>query len=65
VLSFHTDSVGRQIISQFQSANRSSDNVRRSFDDQIAHHRMKHFADEYQEFIGKFGFDDKSLPKKA
>jgi len=26
---------------------------------------MKHFADEYQEFIGKFGFDDKSLPKKA
>jgi REP element-mobilizing transposase RayT len=35
------------------------DNVRKYIDGQTEHHRVKSFADEYQEFIEKFGFGNK------
>lgn len=35
------------------------DAVRAYIDGQIEHHKVKTFADEYQEFIEKFGFADR------
>jgi putative transposase len=35
------------------------DTVRAYIDAQVEHHRVKTFADEYQEFIEKFGFADR------
>jgi len=35
------------------------DTVRKYIDEQVEHHRVKSFADEYREFIEKFGFEDK------
>jgi hypothetical protein len=32
------------------------DKVRNYIEEQIEHHRVKSFAEEYQEFIEKFGF---------
>ena len=34
------------------------DTVRKYIEEQIEHHRVKSFADEYQEFIEKFGFGE-------
>ena len=35
------------------------DTVRKYIDEQVEHHRVKSFAEEYREFIEKFGFEDK------